>query len=129
MVCVASGIVYYCSLEIVESNFIQMLQNLCYYSLGGNLVYTWCVITGAGGGYSQLSPNVVTNVHEFYNQIFTILLFCSGFELSTWRIPGVLQRFAASYFVVALTEMLSVPVYAKASIDSCMYITVYKLCA
>ena len=34
-----------------------------------------------------------------------------GFTLSHWRIPGVLQRFAISYFVVALTELLTSDLY------------------
>jgi heparan-alpha-glucosaminide N-acetyltransferase len=43
----------------------------------------------------------------------TVILFClgiflnNGFTLSHWRIPGVLQRFAISYFVVALTELIT----------------------
>ena len=35
-----------------------------------------------------------------------------GYQLSQWRIPGVLQRFGITYFVVALTELLTVELYA-----------------
>ena len=35
----------------------------------------------------------------------------TGFNLSHWRIPGVLQRFAVTYFVVALTELFTSELY------------------
>ena len=44
-------------------------------------------------------------------------IICSGFKLSSWRIPGVLQRFAVSYFVVALTELLTLPVYTRVHVS------------
>ena len=37
----------------------------------------------------------------------------AGFDLIHWRIPGVLQRFGITYFVVALTELLTVELYAR----------------
>ena len=37
----------------------------------------------------------------------------AGFDLTHWRIPGVLQRFGITYFVVALTELLTAELYAR----------------
>ena len=42
-----------------------------------------------------------------------VSIFHVGADLSRWRIPGVLQRFAISYFVVAITELITFPVYNK----------------
>ncbi|XP_011410226.1 PREDICTED: heparan-alpha-glucosaminide N-acetyltransferase-like isoform X2 [Amphimedon queenslandica] len=41
------------------------------------------------------------------------LFLNNGYRLSHWRIPGVLQRFAIAYFVVAMTELLAPMVYNK----------------
>lgn len=37
----------------------------------------------------------------------------TGFDLTHWRIPGVLQRFGVTYFVVALTELLTTELYSR----------------
>jgi len=42
-----------------------------------------------------------------------------GHSLSQLRIPGVLQRFAISYFVVALTELLTSELYSWKKVNLC----------
>ena len=37
----------------------------------------------------------------------------AGYDLTHWRIPGVFQRFGITYFVVALTELLTAELYAR----------------
>ena len=55
------------------------------------------------GGSLSLSLSLSHSLQK----IFSLSLVLAGFSLSHWRIPGVLQRFAISYFVVALTELIT----------------------
>ena len=47
------------------------------------------------------------------NGVRSFLAVLAGFDLTHWRIPGVLQRFGITYFVVALTELLTTELYSR----------------
>ena len=46
-------------------------------------------------------------------KVISLTLPVSGKPFSEWRIPGVLQRFSITYFVVAITELFTSELYAK----------------
>ncbi|XP_064387254.1 heparan-alpha-glucosaminide N-acetyltransferase-like isoform X2 [Halichondria panicea] len=88
-----------------------------------DLVFPWFVwIMGVSLVFSfsgRSQDSVWKRLYQIVRR--TIILFglglllnsnTSDFQLATWRIPGVLQRFAISYFVVAMTELLSTAVYS-----------------
>ena len=50
--------------------------------------------------------------------VVNMSLCVAGFDLHHWRIPGVLQRFSASYFVVAITELLCSMLYSRYKVSS-----------
>ena len=60
----------------------------------------------------------VSFLRQYHTHIVVITLLpwsvvSAGFDLTHWRIPGVLQRFGITYFVVALTELLTAELYAR----------------
>ena len=46
-----------------------------------------------------------------------VVVYLLGYRLSHWRIPGVLQRFGISYFVVAFTELLTSELYSRKKVN------------
>lgn len=80
-----------------------------------DLVFPWFVwIMGVSIVYSFKSRHSDPLLSQLYQVVRrTIILFALGLfltqssDLSKLRIPGVLQRFSISYFVVALTELLT----------------------
>ncbi|CAI7999577.1 Heparan-alpha-glucosaminide N-acetyltransferase, partial [Geodia barretti] len=80
-----------------------------------DLVFPWFIwIMGVSIVFSYKSRTKHTILSRLYQLVrrsvilFGLGLFLNnGFTLGRWRIPGVLQRFAISYFVVALTELLT----------------------
>jgi heparan-alpha-glucosaminide N-acetyltransferase len=80
-----------------------------------DLVFPWFIwIMGVSIVFSykrRTKHTVLSRLYQLVRRsviLFGLGLFLNnGFTLGRWRIPGVLQRFAISYFVVALTELLT----------------------
>lgn len=70
------------------------------------------------------SPEYGRNMVLLKYNYFTFDLICwhsIGSNLGKWRIPGVLQRFAVSYFVVATVSLWMSPGEEKEDVCLCNY--------
>ena len=65
-------------------------------------------MVGGGGGHWEFE--LPLSCRHLASGVLTVL---AGFDLTHWRIPGVLQRFGITYFVVALTELLTTELYSR----------------
>jgi heparan-alpha-glucosaminide N-acetyltransferase len=84
-----------------------------------DLVFPWFVwIMGVSIVFSykgRRKDSLWSRIYQVFRR--TVILFAlglflnNGFNISHWRIPGVLQRFAITYFVVALTELFTSELY------------------
>ena len=64
----------------------------------------------------QVSQRMITVIIVVYI-LYTTSLPLTGYDLQHWRIPGVLQRFGVSYFVVAMTELFCTHLYPKFNVS------------
>ena len=53
------------------------------------------------------SHSRIIKCYEILTDFRFKLIVVGGMELKTFRVPGVLQRFAVSYFVVAMLHLIS----------------------
>ena len=55
----------------------------------------------------------------------TLTLAPTDTPFRAWRIPGVLQRFSITYFVVAITELFTSELYAKWKVRTLYMLMMY----
>lgn len=66
--------------------------------------------------YTLTTLSVLLTIGTCYH-VICILVTPPDTPISKLRIPGVLQRFSITYLVVALTELLTVPLYQRVNVS------------
>lgn len=74
---------------------------------------------------SNSDMRVVYSTQHFMYLYWHIITIDTPFH--GWRIPGVLQRFSITYFVVAITELFTSELYARWKVCTLLYMYMYYI--